>query len=44
MYEVIYTGQFKKRLSRLEQSLLDAKEGRVHSYESSEEFFKKMGI
>jgi len=34
----------KKRLSRLEQSLLDAKEGRVHSYESSEEFFKKMGI
>jgi hypothetical protein len=34
----------KKRLSRLERSLLDAKEGRVHSYESSEEFFKKMGI
>ena len=34
----------KKRLSRYEQSLLDAKEGRVNSYESSEEFFKKMGI
>ena len=34
----------KKRLSRYEQSLLDAKEGRVHSYENSEEFFKKMGI
>lgn len=34
----------KKRLSRYEQSLLDAKEGRVHSYESSEDFFKKMGI
>ena len=34
----------KKRLSRYEQSLLDAKEGRVYSYESSEEFFKKMGI
>ena len=34
----------RKRLSRYEQSLLDAKEGRVNSYESSEEFFKKMGI
>ncbi len=34
----------KKRLSRYEQSLLDAKEGRVNTYESSEEFFKKMGI
>ncbi len=34
----------KKRLSRYEQSLLDAKEGRVNSYESSEDFFKKMGI
>ena len=34
----------KKRLSRYEQSLLDAKEGRVNSSESSEEFFKKMGI
>lgn len=34
----------KKRLSRYEQSLLDAKEGRVHSYENSDEFFKKMGI
>ena len=34
----------KKHLSRYEQSLLDAKEGRVYSYESSEEFFKKMGI
>ena len=33
-----------KRLSRYEKSLLDAKEGRVNSYESSEEFFKKMGI
>ena len=32
------------RISRYEQSLLDAKEGRVNSYESSEEFFKKMGI
>ena len=32
----------KKRLSRYEQSLLDAKE--VYSYENSEEFFKKMGI
>ena len=31
-------------LSRYEQSLLDAKEGRVHSYESSEDFFKKMGM
>lgn len=34
----------KKRLSRYEQSLLDVKEGRVYEYESSEEFFKKMGI
>ena len=34
----------KKRLSRYEQSILDVKEGRVNSYESSEEFFKKMGI
>ena len=34
----------KKRRSRYEQSLLDAKEGRINSYESSEEFFKKMGI
>ena len=34
----------KKRLSRYEQSLLDAKEGRINSYESSEEFFAKMGI
>ena len=34
----------KKRLSRYEQSLLDAKEGRVTTYESSEDFFKKMGI
>ena len=34
----------KKRLSRYEQSLLDAKEGRVNSYESSEDFFKKMGM
>jgi hypothetical protein len=34
----------KKRLSRYEQSLLDVKEGRVNSYENSEEFFKKMGI
>ena len=34
----------KKHLSRLERSLLDAKEGRVYSYESSEELFKKMGI
>ena len=33
----------KKRLSRYEQSLLDVKEGRVNSYESSEEFCKKMG-
>ena len=31
----------KKRLSRYEQSLLDAKEG---PYESSEDFFEKMGI
>ncbi|MBR1688973.1 MAG: hypothetical protein IJ710_10710 [Prevotella sp.] len=34
----------KQRLSRYEQSLLDAKEGRVNSYASSEEFFEKMGI
>ena len=34
----------KKCLSRYEQSLLDVKEGRVNSYENSEEFFKKMGI
>ena len=34
----------RRRLSRYEQSLLDVKEGRVNSYESSEEFFKKMGI
>ena len=34
----------KKRLSRYEQSLLDVEEGRVNSYENSEEFFKKMGI
>lgn len=34
----------KKRLSRYEQSLLDAKEGRVNTYESSEEFFQKVGI
>ncbi|WP_155950055.1 hypothetical protein [Prevotella sp. P6B4] len=34
----------RRRLSRYEQSLLDAKEGRVNSYENSEEFFKKMGI
>lgn len=34
----------RKRLSRYEKSLLDMKEGRVHSYESSEEFFQKMGI
>ena len=34
----------RRRLSRYEQSLLDAKEGRVNSYESSDEFFKKMGI
>ena len=34
----------RRRLSRYEQSLLDAKEGRVNSYESSEDFFKKMGI
>ena len=34
----------RRRLSRYEQSLLDAKEGRVNSYESSEEFFKKMGV
>ncbi len=33
-----------RRLSRYEQSLLDAKEGRVHSYKNSEEFFEKMGI
>ncbi|SNU04134.1 hypothetical protein SAMN06298211_10645 [Prevotellaceae bacterium MN60] len=32
------------KLSRYEQSLLDAKEGRVHSYKNSEELFKKMGI
>ena len=34
----------RRRLSRYEQSLLDAKEGRVNSYESREDFFKKMGI
>ncbi|MBR1545364.1 MAG: hypothetical protein IJ633_01025 [Prevotella sp.] len=34
----------KKRLSRYEQSLLDAKEGRVYEYKDSDEFFKKMGI
>jgi hypothetical protein len=34
----------KKRLSRYEQSLLDAKEGRVNEYKDSDEFFKKMGI
>lgn len=34
----------KKRLSRYEQSLLDAKEGRVNEYKVSDEFFKKMGI
>lgn len=34
----------RRRLSRYEQSLLDAKEGRVNSYESSDEFFKKMEI
>ena len=34
----------KRRLSRYEQSLLDAKEGRINSFESSEEFFTKMGI
>ena len=34
----------RRRLSSYEQSLLDAKEGRVNSYESSDEFFKKMGI
>ena len=34
----------KKRLSRYEQSLLDVEEGRVNTYENSEEFFKKMGI
>ena len=34
----------KKRLSRYEQSLLDAKEGRVNTYENSDEFFKAMGI
>jgi len=34
----------RRRLSRYEQSLLDAKEGRVNSYENSDEFFKKMGI
>ena len=34
----------RRRLSRYEQSLLDAKEGRVNSYKSSDEFFKKMGI
>lgn len=34
----------RHRLSRYEQSLLDAKEGRINSYESSEDFFKKMGI
>ena len=34
----------RRHLSRYEQSLLDAKEGRVNSYESSDEFFKKMGI
>lgn len=33
-----------KRLSRYEQSLLDVEEGRVNTYENSEEFFKKMGI
>ena len=33
-----------RRLSRYEQSLLDAREGRVNTYKSSEEFFKKMGI
>ena len=34
----------RRSLSRYEQSLLDAKEGRVNSYKSSEDFFKKMGI
>jgi len=34
----------KKRLSRYEQSLLDAKEGRVNEYKDSDEFYKKMGI
>ncbi len=34
----------QKRLSRYEQSLLDAKEGRVKTYASSEDFFKEMGI
>jgi hypothetical protein len=34
----------RRRLSRYEQSLLDAKEGRVNSYESSDEFFKKIEI
>ena len=38
------TAPRKKRLSRYEQSLLDVEEGRVYSYENSEEFFKKMGI
>jgi hypothetical protein len=33
-----------KRLSHYEQSLLDVEEGRVNTYENSEEFFKKMGI
>ena len=32
----------KKRLSRYEQLMLDVKEGRVNSYESSKEYFKKM--
>jgi hypothetical protein len=41
---VITPKERKKRLSRYEQSLLDAKEGRVYLYESSEEFFKKMSI
>ena len=34
----------KKRLSRYDQSLLDAEEGRVYEYKDSDEFFKKMGI
>ena len=46
--KVVIFASRNKKLARYdtsyEQSLLDAKEGRVNSYESSEEFFKKMGI
>lgn len=32
----------KKRLTHYEQSQLDVKEGRINTYASSEELFKKM--